>query len=413
MPKFRYTAVGAAGKLVKGVMDAPDRAAVVERLHAERQLPLEAVPVGSAPLGFAGSRLTSLLSLELGGKPRLSRRQLTEFTRELAVMLGAGQDLDRALRFIVDTTRATRPREIFTDIRDKVRDGAALAAALSAHPDSFPRLYVGLVRAGEAGGTLTETLGRLTELLDRERSLAANLQSAMIYPVLLVTAAIGTVVMLLTYVLPQFTPIFEQAGASLPPATRLLIELGDAARDDGALALAFAIAGTFGAAHLLRRPGPRLVVDRWLIALPAVGGLLREIEAARLSRTLSTLLKSGVGLLPALGIVREVLGNRCIAAALERAADGVKSGARLAQTLDAAGYFPPRMIDLLRLGEETGRLPEMALRAAEIHEEQVRQTIDRLVGLLVPVITIATGLVVAGIVAALVTAMLSLNELAL
>lgn len=408
MPKFRYTAVAPGGKLVKGVLDVPDRAALVERLHADHQLPLEAALDGSAV-----SRLSALLSLELGSGPRLSRRDLTQFTRELAVMLGAGQDLDRALRFIVDTTRTRVPREIYAAIRDKVRDGAALATALAAHPESFPRLYIGLVRAGEAGGTLAETLARLAELLERERSLVANVQSALIYPALLLTAACGTIVMLLTYVLPQFTPVFEQAGASLPTATQMLIDLGAAARSYGGLALALMVGLALAARQVLRRPGPRLTVDRWLLKVPVVGNLLREIEAARLSRTLSTLLRSGVGLLPALGIVRDVLGNRWIAAAVERATAGIKSGARLARTLEESGNFPPRTVDLIRLGEETGRLPEMALRAAEIHDEQVQQSIQRLVGLLVPVITIVTGLMVAGIVAALVTAMLSLDELAL
>src|SRR5258708_663366 len=255
-------------------MEAPDRAAVVERLHAERQLPLEAALVGSA-----SSRISALLSLELGAASRLSRRELTEFTRELAVMLGAGQDLDRALRVIVDT----------------------------AHADSFPRLYVGLVRAGEAGGTLGETLERLTELLDRERSLAANLHSALIYPALLVTAAMGTIVMLLAYVLPQFTPIFEQAGATLPPATRLLIELGDAARQYGALGLALIVAAVFAARQVLPRPGPRLSSDGWLLAGPVLGELLREIEAARLCRTLSTLLKTAAVLLPPLATALQAL----------------------------------------------------------------------------------------------------------
>jgi general secretion pathway protein F len=389
-------------------MDVPDRAALVERLHAERQMPLEAVLDGAASF-----RLLALLNAEMGSTPRLSRRELTEFTRELAVMLGAGQDLDRALRFIVETVRGRTPRAIYAAIRDKVRDGATLASALSAHPGSFPRLYVGLVRAGEAGGTLAETLARLAELLERERRLAANIQSALIYPALLLTAAIGTVLMLLIYVLPQFTPIFEQAGAELPAATRLLIDLGGAARDYGALALAalgvFCLAGR----QILQRPQPRLAVDRGLLAVPVLGRLLREIEAARLSRTLSTLLRSGVGLLPALAIVREVLGNRWIAAAVESAASRVKGGARLAATLGATGAFPPRTVDLINLGEETGRLPEMALRAADIHDEQVQQSVQRLVGLLVPVITIVTGVIVAGIVAALVTAMLSLDELAL
>jgi general secretion pathway protein F len=407
VPKFRYSAISATGKLVKGTMEATDRAAVIDRLHAERQLPIDAAPAD----GSAG--ILAFLNAEVGSTRRLSARELTDFTRELAVMLGAGQDLDRALRFVVETTRGARARDIFTEIRDKVRGGAALATALAGQAQSFPRLYVGMVRAGEAGGALAATLERLAQLLERERSLRANIQSALIYPALLAAAAVGTIILLLTYVLPQFTPIFEQAGAKLPPATQLLIALGDAAQHYGPTASLGCVALALLARQIARQPGPRLFIDRWQFALPVYGELVRQAQAARFTRTLGTLLANGVGLLAALGIVRDVLGNRATVALLDRVTGGVKEGAGLALGLANHGIFPPRMIDLLRLGEETGRLADMALRAAEIHEEHVRQSVQRLVGLMVPVITVVTGMVVAGIIASLVLAMLSLNDLAL
>jgi general secretion pathway protein F len=407
MALFRYTAVNASGKVVKGTMEAADRAAVVDRLHAERQLPLDAVPAGMS------RGIWALLNSDVAANRGITRRELADFTRELAVMLGAGQDLDHALRFVVETTRGARAREIFAAIRDKVRGGGALASALVDHTASFPRLYVGMVRAGEAGGTLAETLERLAELLTREQSLRANIQSALIYPALLLAAAIGTIVLLLVYVLPQFTPIFEQAGAKLPAATRFLIDFGAAVQQYGLVA-ALVVGGiVLSVRQIARQPGPGLAFDQLQLAVPVLGELIRQTQAARLTRTLGALLGNGVGLLAALGIVREVLGNRAAVKLIDQATGSVKEGAGLARALAAGRVFPARMIDLLRLGEETGRLPGMALRAAEIHEEQVRLMVQRLVGLMVPVITVVTGLGVAGIIASLVVAMLSLNDLAM
>ena len=327
-------------------------------------------------------------------------------------MLGAGQDLDRALRFVVENTRNARARGILGNVRDKVRSGSSLAAALAAEPRSFSRLYVGLVRAGEAGGTLPATLDRLATLLERERSLSANLRSALIYPALLIVAAIGSIVLLLDYVLPQFTPIFEQAGAELPAATRVLMTVGTIV---GALApwlFVALLAGALIARQLLARPAYRLKFDRVLLRLPVAGGLLRETLAARLTRTLGSLLQNGVPLISALGIAKDALGNLAAAAAVEAAALGAKGGGGLARPLAAAGVFPARTIHLLQLGEEAAQLSSMALKAADIHDEQARLMMQRLVALAVPMITIAMGLAVAGIVSALLTAMLSLNDLA-
>ena len=384
MPSFRWSAVNPGGDVVNGLMEAADRAAVVERLQRQGQVVLRADPATGRG-GWA-----DFLQIELGRNRGLDKAALSEVTRELAIMLGAGQDLDRALRFVVENTRNARARAILGNVRDKVRSGSSLAVALATEPRSFSKLYVGLVRAGEAGGTLPATLDRLAALLERERSLSANLRSALIYPALLIVAAIGSIVLLLDYVLPQFAPIFEQAGAELPAATRALMTVGALVGAAGPWLLVALLAGGLIARQLLAQPAYRLKFDRLLLHLPVAGGLLRETLAARLTRTLGSLLQNGVPLIPALGIAKDALGN-----------------------LAAAGLFPARTIHLLQLGEEAAQLSSMALKAADIHDEQARLMMQRLVALAVPMITIAMGLAVAGIVSALLTAMLSLNDLAI
>jgi general secretion pathway protein F len=399
MPAWRYTALQRGGNTVSGSMEAPDEASVVQRLRRE----------GSVPLGIVRERS----GLFAGGRgDALSRREVMYFLRELATMLGAGQDLDRAMRFLVETAPAGRLRRVLGAMRDSVRDGHALAAAMAAQPRSFPRLAVGLVRAGEAGGTLAATLERLATLMERQQALTATVQSAMIYPALLLLAATGAVVLLLTQVLPQFVPLFEQSGATLPASTRFLIDAGDAVGADGPAALLALLALLVAARLALRRPAVRLFADRLLLRLPVTGRLLREVLAARLCRSLGTLLQNGVALVPALAIVREVLGNAAATAALDHAAAAAKSGAGLAAPLAATGIFPVRTLHLLRLGEETAQLAAIALRAADIHEESTRIATQRLVALLTPAITILMGAVIAGIVSSLLLAMLSLNDLA-
>jgi general secretion pathway protein F len=406
MAAFRWSAINGGGEVVGGVMDAPDRGTVVERLQRQGQIVLRADPAG----GRRG--LADFLQLELGRTRGLDKGALGEATRELAIMLAAGQDLDRALRFVVDNTRNARARAILGNVRDRVRAGSSLAAALALEPRSFSRLYIGLVRAGEAGGTLAATLDRLAGLLERERSLSANLRSALVYPALLVVAAIGSIVFLLDYVLPQFAPIFAQAGAQLPVATQVLMVLGSVVGSAAPWLLVAIAAAVLAVRQLLARPAYRLPFDRLVLRLPVAGKLLRETLAARLTRTLGSLLENGVPLIPALGIVKDALGNLAAAAAVEAAALKAKDGAGLSRPLAAAGVFPARTIHLLQLGEEAAQLSAMSLKAAEIHDEQARLMMQRLVALAVPMITIAMGLAVAGIVSALLTAMLSLNDLA-
>jgi general secretion pathway protein F len=404
MPAFRYVAIDKAGHIARGTMDAPSEAEVISHLQRQGQIPMRAEPATRR------TPIADLLNRELRSRA-LNRQDLTEITRELAVMLAAGQDLDRSLRFLLDIAPNARVRGVLDQLRKSVRDGSALAAAMQQQPESFPRLYIGIVRAGEAGGTLAETLERMATLLERQRSMAATIKSAMIYPGLLTLVAIGSITLLLTTVLPQFVPLFQQNGAALPTSTQMLIDAGDLVSGYGLYGL-LALAGVFLAVRqLLRQPGPRLLADRLTLRLPLIGGLVREALAARFSRTLGTLVINGVPLLASLAVVRDALGNLAAAAAVDRAALKAKDGAGLARPLEESGIFPLRTIYLLRLGEETAQLGPMALRAADIHEEQTRLGVQRLVSLLVPAITICMGAAVAFIVASLLMAMLSLNQL--
>jgi len=406
MPSFRWSAVTAGGDVISGVSEAPDQAAIVEHLQRQGQIVLSAEPADRRSL------LAGLLQTELGLRRGIGRTTLTEVTRELAIMLTAGQDLNRALRFVVDSTGNSRARALLAEVHEKVRAGSSLATSIAPYPQTFSKLYVGLIRAGEAGGTLAATLDRLAVLLERERSLRVNLQAALIYPIILVVAAIGSIGLLLEYVLPQFTPIFEQAGAELPAATRTLIALGTVVDVAGPWLLLGLLAAGLFLRRALTIPAFRIRADRLLLSLPIVGSLVREVLAARLTRTLGTLLENGVPLILALTIAGEALGNLVATSAVEAAAVGAKGGRGLAGPLNDAGLFPRRMIHLLQLGEEAAQLPAMALKAADIHDEQARVMIQRIVALAIPSITIVMGMVVAGIVGSLLTAMLSLNDLA-
>lgn len=403
MPRFRYRALSSGGELLKGTSEGPSATEIAAQLQKRGAMVLAVSPAG---------RMHDLLSLKIGGASVLRRTELVDATRELSTMLGAGQDLDRALRLMTEEAPNARVGAVLGRVRELVRNGSPLANALQTEPKSFSRLYIGLVRAGEAGGDLAKTLERLALLLERQRSMAAAVQSAMIYPAILLIAAIGSIVLLLTQVLPQFVPLFAQNGAALPASTAFLLSLGNAVSAYGLYVLLGLGAAVLAARQALQRPALRLRADEWMLRLPVIGGLMREILAARLARTLGMLLINGVPLLGALGIVQDVLGNAAAQNAVLVAAESVKTGQGLAPSLERSAVFPLRLVHLLRLGEATAQLGPLALRGADIHEERTNMALQRMVALLVPAITVLMGAAVAGIVSSLLLAMLSLNDIA-
>lgn len=402
MPRFRYRALGQGGEMLRGVAEGANAAAIAAQLQKRGAMVLAVSPAGRGLALFAGG----------SGGAALRRGELAEITRELASLLAAGQDLDRALRLMAEEASHARVNAVLARLRNAVREGATLTSAVQAEPRSFPRLYAGLVRAGEAGGDLPNALARLAELLERQRRLTAQVQAAMIYPAMLVLAASGSIILLLTQVLPQFVPLFAENGMALPAATAFLLALGNAISAYGLYAL-LGLAGLAAALRaMLRRPAARRSFDHAVLRLPLCGGLPREILAARFARMLGMLLVNGVALLPALAIAAEALSNHAAQAAVRAAAESAKTGQGISRALQSTGLFPARLVQLLRLGEETAQLGPLALSAADMFEERTRLALQRLVALLVPAITILMGLAVAGIVSSLLLAMLSLNDAA-
>jgi len=406
MPRYCYEAVTVGGELVQGEMEASDRAAVIARLQEAGSVPIRASPAD-------GGALTALWTRRRAGARRIGRRDLAAFTQELSSLLHAGLPLDRALAIMIDAAGDGAPRELAADIQQAVRGGAALSDALAAHPRTFSRFYVSMVRAAEAAGRLDQGLARLLHYLDRSRALRESVVSALIYPAILVTVAGVSLLIILTYVVPQFTQLFADAGRALPLPTRIVIGAAEWLRSYGGLLVVAMAVLAVAIRRRLRRPAGRYRWDRMVLRVPVVGDLITKMEMARFSRSLGTLLASGVPLLAGLGIVKEILGNRVLAETLEPAAETLKAGRSLVEPLMSTGLFPALGLQMIRVGEETGRLDDMLLRIADLYDGEVASATQRLLALLEPVLIVGLGVVIAGVIMSILVAIVSVNELPL
>jgi general secretion pathway protein F len=333
MARFHFRAVSGSGEFVEGELEAQDEAAVVAQLRERGHLPLAAEPVGA---GDGGWTLQEWLRQPLFGSGRVRRAEVAIITRELATLLDAGLTVDQSLRLLVDLADSQPMRRLVTDLLQRVQGGSTLADALGQHEAVFSRAYVSMVRAGEAGGSLDDVLARLAQYLDQAESLAEQVRSALVYPIVLLVMAGLSILVLLTVVVPQFTPLFDSAGAELPLLTRLVIASGEAAQRYWWLILAALALLAWLVRRQLREPQSRARLDRLALSLPLLGGLLVKVDTARLARTLGTLLTNGVPLLNALAIARETLGNAVLREALSQTATAVKEGRGLAAPLARA-----------------------------------------------------------------------------
>jgi general secretion pathway protein F len=412
MSRFRYRAVNAAGDLIEGEIDGPDQRAVIEQLRGQGHLPLATEPV-AAGAEDVGSALLRRLRQPLFGHGRVGRREVAMITRQLATMLDAGLTIDQTLRFLVDLADRDALRRLLTDLLARVQGGTTLADACAEHEEVFTRAYVSLVRAGEAGGALNEVLARLADYLENAERLAEQVKSALVYPIILLVMAGLSIVVLLTVVVPQFMPLFESAGAELPMLTRIVVDVGDLMQRYWWLLLLAIFALWWLVKRQMQRPESRAWIDRWLLQVPLLGSLLTRIDTARLARTLGTLLANGVPILNALAIATQTIGNAALRDALGETATAVKEGKGVATPLARSGRFPPLAVRLIAVGERSGHLEAMLLRIADIYDGEVRSTVDRLMSLLVPVLTLALGAVIATIIGAVLMAILSSYELPL
>jgi general secretion pathway protein F len=412
MTRFHYRAVNAAGDLVEGEIDGQNQAAVIDQLRGQGHMPLATMPV-SARTEDVGSALQRWLRQPLFGHRKVGRAEVAMITRQLATMLDAGLTIDQTLRFLVDLADSEGLRRLLTDLLERVQGGSTLADACAEREEVFTRAYVSLVRAGEAGGALNDVLARLADYLENAETLAEQVKSALVYPIILLVMAGLSIVVLLTVVVPQFTPLFENAGAELPLLTRIVVGAGDLMqRYWWVLLLALAI-GWWQMRRQMRRPQSRARIDRMALKLPLIGSLLTRLDTARLARTLGTLLANGVPILNALSIATQTIGNAALREALAETATAVKEGKGVADPLARTGRFPQLAVRLIAVGERSGHLEQMLMKIAAIYDAEVRSTVDRLMSLLVPALTLSLGVVIATIIGAVLMANLSAYELPL
>lgn len=406
MPLYRFKALSPAGHLIEGEMEAGTERVVIEKLRGDGNFPIGAEPAG------ARSRVLERLSRDIGSRGVRSQ-DVALMTREFATLMAAGVALDRALEILIGLAPKPALRAVLTDVRERVVGGAAIADALAVRADAFPPFYVNMVRAGEASGQLGVVLDRLAQFLERARELSATVRSALVYPAVLVAMAALSLVIVLTVVLPEFEPVFAEAGRDLPWATQIVRTFGQITRDYWWLALGAGLAAWFLVRRDLTTSDGRARWHGLVLRLPIIGPLRRKIAFARFARMLGTLLGNGVGMLQALALARDVAGNEVIARGLTEVAAQVREGGGLAKPLARAQVFPQLGVDLVGVGEESGHLEEMLIKAADIFDHEVKQSIDRAVALLVPVLTIGLGGLIAVIIGSVLVAILSVNELAI
>jgi general secretion pathway protein F len=402
MALYRYKAVAPTGETLVGEMEASSRDEVVVRLQDAGNIPIEAAEAGSG----GGLALAALFK-----RSALSGNQLALFTSQLGTLLGAGQPLDRALQTLGENSESDEARAMIERIKDGVRSGTPLSTTLEQQHGVFSRLYVNMVRAGEVSGSLTDTLKRLAEYLERSRLLRATVINALIYPAILVGMVIVTLFILMIFVIPNFQPIFDELGNRLPLITKIVLFVAGSLQNFWWLMVLVAV----GAVAFFRRkyaePESRRQIEAWLLSLRAVGPLLAKVETARLARTLGTLVQNGVPLLTALTIGKNVMGNTVLSDAVAKASEEVKTGSGLAFALGLSKRFPKLALSMIAVGEESGELDGMLNKVADTFDADVKNTIERLLAALVPAITAIMAVMVGMIMLAIVLPLLDLSSL--
>jgi len=402
MPLFQYKAADAQGGILEGEMEARAPDSVAEHLQAQGFMPIHIEEAMAGSGGWLGGF----------GRARVSQDEIAMMTREISTLLRAGLPLDRALEIVVNLSANDEVAEILSEVRQDVRGGASLYAALEAQKGVFSRFYLNMIRAGEAGGALAAVMVRLTEFMERAKDLRETVKSALVYPAILVMVAVVSVVVLLIFVVPQFTQMFEESGKALPLATQIVVASGEFFK-----AWWWALMGGSVALYALFRrqmadPDSRYRWDERFLALPLIGDLVAKIEMARFSRTLGTLIDNGVSLLAALSIVKETLGNSVMADRLDEVATKLREGKGLGTPLMEAEVFPKLGVHMVMVGEETGRLSEMLIQVADIFDREVQTAVKRTLSLLEPALILGLGLVIGAIIMSILVAILSVNELA-
>jgi general secretion pathway protein F len=405
MTAFRYQAIEAGGSAVEGVIEADDRKSALQLLGRRGLYPSN-LEISVGGNGATAAEVPSAGPVEVrapkvsGGK-RITRKDITAFTREMSALLGAAIPIPQALDGLGEEEENPALRAVVLKLSDSVRKGASLSSALDEHPRLFSKLYVSMVRVGEEAGALQKVMADLAELLEHEDEVRSEVVAAVAYPVFVLVFGVLTVTILLTVVLPRLFGMLQEMLQVLPLPTLILLKVSSILHRYWPGILVGVLGVTAGLRWFLRSPKGGLLWDQAKLKLPVMGSVFQAAALSRFARTLGTLVKSGVSLLPALKIVENTIGNRVLAAQIARVAEETRGGHSLATPLRKLGIFPRTVVQMIDVGEESGTLDQMLLKVADIEERHMRARTKTLVSLLAPILIMVVGALVGFMVIAL------------
>jgi len=401
---FSYQVINKQGEREVGVREAENQSALVMQLQMEGFIPLS-VELDKASV-FFGFRLA-------GNGQRLSQKEILLLTDELATLLSAGLPLDKSLSILIElTAENAKLSQLVNRVLEKIKAGTSLAEALENQTGVFSKFYLNMIRAGELGGSLSDVLQRLAEYLERSQELKSTVSTALIYPAILLFMSMASLFVMLTFVVPQFSEMFESAGKELPVPTQVVVALAAFLQAYWWAILLIVLVCICTLKVQMANPVSKKVWDQRMLKMPLFGNLIINMETAKLTRTLGTLLGNGVSILVALGITRETVSNSVIADDIQEAELQLKQGNNMSEVMMQSAVFPRMALQMMKMGEETGKLEAMLLRIAIIYDKQLRTSIERMLAVLEPALIISLGLMIAGIIVSILLAILSVNDLA-
>ena len=407
MAVYVYKALDTRGRPTKGLVDAESVRVARQKLKQQGIFPT----VLEESIAKEPSRGVALFSGAGRGR-KVDTGTLCIATRQLSTLVGAGMPLVEAMRALGDQLDHVSLKAVIAEVGDEVNEGSTLAAAMRKHPRVFPKLYANMVASGEASGTLELVLTRLADLLEAQNELRRKISSALVYPVLMLCLCFGVIVLLLTYVVPQITQIFESQKIPLPLPTQFVIGLSAFMQSYWWLIAGSAALFVIWFQRYRITVAGRKKIDRFLLRLPIVGAIILKVATSRFAKNLGTMLASGIELLGALAIAKNIVGNSVLEDTVEQAIDGVREGRSLAAELERSGAFPRMLIHMIAIGERTGQLEDMLLRSAASYESEINALVARFTALLEPLLILFLAMLVGGILAAVMMPMLEMNNLA-
>ena len=411
MPEFVWRAAQANGQLIEGRTEAAASAVVLRQLRERGLTPIRVDDAAALPASSSSSSGLRITKARVDKSPVKAADILT-LTTELSIMLRAGLALDNALRVLIEMSHKPSVRALLETVLEDVKGGAPFSRALTAHREHFGDFYINMVRSGEASGQMSQVLERLVAHMERLRALRESVISATLYPAILAGVAALSLVVMLGFVVPQFEQLFKDMGDALPLPTRIVMMLGHGFRSYGPVLLPIVLLIGWMVWRWLRSPAGRAKWQNWLLGLPVLGPLLHKYELTLFARSLGTLLGNGVPLLTALHIATETVGNARLREPLAKMAPMVKEGTRMVAAMQATQVFEPLAVNLVRVGEETGRIGPMMTELADILNRDVETGIKRALTLLEPVLILVLGILIAAIIVSILLGILSVNDLA-